>query len=287
MNRNAQLIYLKDVIEMEFFKNRLERELVLIKRKIDMLGVPKQLQIDAPKKPQKNGPVTETVCVIFFVLMGIGVFYLGWKLDNIVGNLLKVLSGLWFLFLVYCYSPLNKAYEENMKEYQVKISEHEKLLKEDALRVQNEKNQINQLRTKYQKLQTQCNALKVILQKAYNIKLIPNPYINLGSMYYIYDFMKSSQCSLSETLLHHHFEDGINKVLQKLDVIIEQNETIILQNACIEAASKDIQRQNEQLLGEVQAMSVSAEEIAYNSKISAINSEFCAWINMLDFLERH
>ena len=285
MNRNAQLIYLKDVVEMEFFRDRLEKELINAETRINRLGVPKQFT--EPKKPQHASLVTEIVVIIIAALLGVGVFYFGYRLSNLFGTILKVLSGLWLLVLVYCYSPLNKQDKKDMEEYQAKLSEYMQLSQGDALRVQNENIQKNQLIEKYRMMQTQYKDLQKLLQKAYNINLIPNPYRNLGSIYYIYDFMKSSQCSLSETLLHQHFEDGINKILQKLDVIIEQNETIILQNACIEAASKDIQRQNERLLGEIQSVNASAEEIAYNSKISAINSEFCAWINLVDFVERH
>ena len=285
MNRNAQLIYLKDVVEMEFFKDKLEKELISAETRINRLGVPKQFT--EPKKPQHASLVTDIVVFIVAALLGVGVFYFGYRLSNLFGTILKVLSGLWLLLLVYSYSPLNKQDKKDMEEYQAKLSEYMQLSQGDALRVQNENIQKNQLIEKYRMMQTQYKDLQKLLQKAYNINLIPNPYRNLGSIYYIYDFMKSSQCSLSETLLHQHFEDGINKVLQKLDVIIEQNETIILQNACIEAASKDIQRQNERLLGEIQSVNASAEEIAYNSKISAINSEFCAWINLVDFVERH
>ncbi len=285
MNRNAQLIYLKDVVEMEFFKNRLEKELINTEEKIGLLGIPKQFA--EPEKPQISGLVANIVEFIVFTLLGVGVFCLGYKLENLFGTILKVLSGLWMLFLVWCYSPLNKQDKRDMEEYQKKLAEYKQLLQSDTSRVRDENIQKKQLIGRYEAMQAQYKDLQKLLQKAYGINLIPNPYRNLGAIYYIYDFMKSSQCSLSETLLHQHFEDGINRVLQKLDVIIEQNETIILQNACIEAASKNIQRQNERLLGEIQSVSASTEEIAYSAKVAAINTEFCAWINLIDFVERH
>lgn len=66
-----------------------------------------------------------------------------------------------------------------------------------------------------------------LLSEAYSLNILPAPYRNLHSVYYIYEYMSTSQATLEETLLHEHMENGFQRILSRLDTIITQNEKII------------------------------------------------------------
>lgn len=68
-----------------------------------------------------------------------------------------------------------------------------------------------------QHLKEELEKVKTLLQEAYALNILASAYRNVVSVYYIYEYMSTSQASLEETLIHEHMENGIKRIESKLD----------------------------------------------------------------------
>lgn len=59
-----------------------------------------------------------------------------------------------------------------------------------------------------------------LLTDYYSLNIIPKQYRNIQSIMYIYDYMQSSQEDLRDALFSNQINEGINKIVEKLDTII-------------------------------------------------------------------
>lgn len=111
---------------------------------------------------------------------------------------------------------------------------------------------INSWKTKDTILKRDLQKANALLQKAYSQNLLASTYRNLASVYYIYDYMSTSTASLEETLIHEHMENGIQRILSKLDVILSKQEEQIISIRRLESNTKTIIEQNEHMLDTLQ-----------------------------------
>lgn len=87
-------------------------------------------------------------------------------------------------------------------------------------------------------LMEEIESLEKLLKKTYDVNVIPSRFRkNLYAIYYLHDFVTSSNQSLATAMLHF----DLNEIKAKLDRIIDQQEEIIIQQSVIMA-------QNDQLL---------------------------------------
>lgn len=124
---------------------------------------------------------------------------------------------------------------------------------------------VNSWRTKDTILKKDLQNATSLLQKAYSQNLLANTYRNLASVYYIYDYMSTSTASLEETLMHEHMENGIQRILSKLDVIIGKQEEQIIATRHIESNTKTIIEQNEHMLDTLQQTLASQLRTEHNT----------------------
>ena len=136
--------------------------------------------------------------------------------------------------------------------------------KNEDIRLEKNQQLINEILIKkddYEKyMKGQYVTVSNLLNDYYNMNLLPNPYRNLASVYYIYDYMSSSQESLQDTFVHEHMENGIQRIISKLDYIIEQNEQIIFSNRILESQNESIKQQNCNMLSSLEIDEVSCFE---------------------------
>lgn len=121
--------------------------------------------------------------------------------------------------------------------------------------------------------------LKVMVQlsKAYELNLIPKPFRNLYGVYYLYDYLSTSQESLTDALLHLDLE----QIKDKLDHVIAQQSEQILRAAVQSAQLAHIQKQFDQLIDTVQSISTDTAAIARYSAISAAHLETIKILQLL------
>ena len=122
---------------------------------------------------------------------------------------------------------------------------------------------------------------KELLSKAYQINIIPKQYRNIHAMWFIHDFVTTSNETLSGALLHC----DLDEIKKKLDKIIEQNNRIIRQNAIQIAQNSQIMGQNQQMLNRLASIESNTDRAAQYAEIAANNAEACAWIGMANYIK--
>lgn len=128
----------------------------------------------------------------------------------------------------------------------------------------------------------ELEALENILEKGYSVNIIPTQFRkNLYAIYYLYDFISSSNQSLSTALLHF----DLNEIKTKLDKIIEQQQNIIIQQSIIMAQNKEKMEYNQKYLKNLVNIEGNTAQAAIYSGIAANNAEACAWIGLANYLK--
>ncbi len=117
----------------------------------------------------------------------------------------------------------------------------------------------------------------VSLRKAYEPNLIPAQFRNLYGVYYLYDYLSTSQETLTNALLHLDLE----QIKNKLDKVIAQQSQQILLAAVQNAQLANVQQQFDQLIDTAKSISTDTAEIAKYSAISAAHLETIKILQML------
>lgn len=104
------------------------------------------------------------------------------------------------------------------------------------------------------------------LQEAYNANIIPIQFRNIEGIYYLYDYISTSNQGLSEALMQCNLE----AIKQQLYRVINMQGEMIVRQAQHNAAMYE---QNQQLLNMARATVVNTAMAAKYAKISSINSD--------------
>lgn len=287
MNREAMLLYLRDLRDLEVARNRINeiihKEYNITKRKWDDLNRTNLVDVPAKEKNSRLGTAFIAMCFISGCLM----LFLIWPSfsrpgadDDIFlkiftfGAILAIIAGFlslgvrrWFI-------------SDNKKDIE-RAEVHNAI---EVLRVSDNAEESRNLERRWKErltyLENERNEVSALLEKSYSLNIIANQYRTLASIYYIYDYMSSSQATLEETLMHEHMENGIQRILSKLDGIIESNQQIIFQNRAIEASNRKMIAQNEQMLTSLQSTeyntAIAAQYAGVAASYSAANAYFSA-----------
>lgn len=158
---------------------------------------------------------------------------------------------------------------------------------QESLRVEKNKGTALQVKTQWIQrknyLEDEKKKVESLLSSHYNLNIIPREHRGLASIYYIYDYMSSSQETLTDTLLHDQIDKSVQKILAKLDYIIGQNEEIILQNRMIEAHSKTTTEQNKKMLKTFSQIETNTAAAAQYAELSSNYSKASAYFNLANY----
>lgn len=295
MDRDVLLIYLRNLLELEFAKNRLTR--IYNQEQESYNAQAEELQNtnywEERNESYDGGGVFAfflTLTIVDFIVMCVMVSE--WtKRGSSIGETIGALcSGAGIIFVIglvisviltFIMSPI--PFMMDKKAELRKIEEHnakeEERVRQNATQLQQKQQQWNQ-RSQY--LKREYSKVNNLLAEAYRFNILPNQYRHLASVYYIYDYMSSSHASLEDTLIHEHMENGIQRILKKLDTIIAQNEEIILQNRQREIAD---QGRTRQILDSLNRMEGYGRDAAYNSRLAANYAEANAYFSLATYLK--
>lgn len=150
------------------------------------------------------------------------------------------------------------SYERALSDINVRNKKEQERVKDfDVLKQQNrerwnqEKNYLLSERRKVENL----------LSDGYNMNIIPSPYRNLTSIYYIYDYMSTSQQTLEQTLLHERMENGIQRLESKINTIIVQNEKLIFNTRKILESTEEVARNSRLMVQSMDQLADYAETL--------------------------
>lgn len=130
-------------------------------------------------------------------------------------------------------------------------------------------------------IESEIKEAKLLLQKAYDINIIPKQFRNIYAVWFIYDYIVTSTESLSAAFLHC----DLDKIKQKLDTIIEQQKEIIINQRILMAQNAQMIEQNQQTLNRLASIESNTERAAQYAEIASNNAEACAWIGLANYIK--
>ncbi len=142
--------------------------------------------------------------------------------------------------------------------------------------------EVKQLKVQLNGITAELNKASELLQQAYDVNIVPSQFRNLYAIYYLADFINTSNESLSNALLNYNLE----KIKEKLDRIIEQQEEIIINQALMTVQNENIMKQNEQQLRHLASIEQNSDRAAQYAQIAANNAEACAWIGVANYISK-
>ena len=319
MDRDALLLYLKDLRDLEIAKRKIETiydyEKEKYEEKINALSMKNFYSV--PKK-RSGWSVGKVLGMLFFFIVGaFGTFFFIYRMafgtteravdggttivngqtahiinyettpiGITVGGVIMTIIMIIFIF-IGIYIVLDAISET--KNNRINIEDVEKHNEKEVLRVEHNSNISQQIQQQWKQrksyLNEEYNKVNDLLESDYSINVLANQYRNLASIYYIYDYMSSSQETLKDTLIHEHMENGIQRILEKLDYIIEQNQHIIFESRILEAQNNKTIEQNERMLKSLQQTEINTSIAAQYAQISANYSEVNAYFSLANYLK--
>lgn len=275
VDREALLIYLNDLRTMESVLHESEKnkEILLVNFERKLKENNEKLENEKPKDPVILSETTS----IFKLIMGLGlawaiifvIFGIGfkWKWLVICGIIVGVLTFIRGIKELYDNKKSNDFMErENIRaqnEYDQQLEKYENL-KQEIKKAEEEIT--NKGNNDIQLLKADINSMKQMLDRAYSANIIPMQFRNIQGIYYLYDYMSTSNQSLSEALMQCNLE----AIKEKLDKMIELQCNMIIQQA---ESNEMMIRQNEHIIQHLVEVNKNTAAAAYYSKIAAVNSE--------------
>lgn len=266
-NRDVLVSYLSQLQTMEFSVNKLSQDLNELDRWISSLGF--SAQISRPYKDEVDWEGIGAFVVIgvlltlggsfLYSLIPIGLF----SLARVLGIILIAGS-----VIVGIISAVSHANDNAMRE-----EEYQRSLAADRARVKDEIQQRKDLLSKRPEYEARLNEALTILDRAYEINVIPEQFRNIYAIYYLYSYLSTSQSTLESAMLHF----DLNEIKTKLDTVIAQQQQIILQQAQQIAQNERMLEQNEEIIQRAIATERNTERAAQYAEIAAANSEVTAF----------
>ncbi len=142
--------------------------------------------------------------------------------------------------------------------------------------------EINKQKQKLNEMKKEFEQARDLLQRAYDVNIVPKQFRNLYAVYYLTDFINTSNESLSTALLNYNLEI----IKEKLDNIIEQQQEIIINQALTMAQNEKIMKQNEQQLRHLASIEQNTDRAAQYAQIASNNAEACAWIGIANYISK-
>ncbi len=146
--------------------------------------------------------------------------------------------------------------------------------------MENSTNIVEPLRIKMDSIHKEWQKACDLLQSAYSANIIPQQYRNIHAIWFIHDFITTSNENLASALLHC----DLDEIKQKLDKIIEQQKEIIINQSVLMAQNEQIISQNQHTLDKLANIEANTYKASQYAKIAANNAEACAWIGIAQYI---
>lgn len=306
MDREALVLYLENVRDLEVIRDRINRLWNYEKDRYQLDCNTHFTEVSKPKERVVNNTsliilgigtlITAIIalrCILFVLscILGRDVGIYGGDLFwPFVGNvLIGIIAILGFLTLFF--SLLEVRYSkksdekynfDNAEQYKKDLITAQKNKQYLAQREKEWSNTANYYKSEYSKV-------KELLSKFYAMNIIPVQYRKISAVCYLYDYMSSSQESYQMALLSNQIEDGIRRIEAKLDEIVYRLDEIIWQQKVIREENRQfINRQinqNNQMIDRLKRMETSQRNIEEYSRLSANYNEAQAFISMAYYMK--
>ena len=276
-NREVLKLYLGQLRNLECAKNKLQKNIYKTDDRIASLG---HSQIGYPPRKQDFAGLGSVFGGFGF---GIGILLVGSLLNGIGewlfnSSIIMTLAVILAIIVIVCgiIIGVGEASDQSKEERR-----YEEEKENDEMRVEIELIEKNKLSLARKNMDIEFNQVNALLTKAYSVNIIPAQFRNLHAVYYLHDFLSTSNETLTSGLMHC----DLDVIKQKLDEIIEQQQTIILNQAIIMSQNEQIMQQNDRQLRHIINAEINSEKAATYAQIASINSEACAWIGVANYIK--
>lgn len=288
IDKNSLIIYLNNVRTLETIIDQSKIKCDELEKKRNKAHdiiriVNSSPEPKTPEKPKEPGKDDKTISILGIVLMVIGALcFLGLLLPMISSAM--VLMGLVFMAIgIPLFIAGKKQYKENqqkrdkykilLKEYEQEIEAYNEALIKRQRNIDEEtatnKELIDKINESKIDVNSEINKFHEMLDKAYSANIIPMQFRTIEGVYYLYDYLSTSNQTLSEALMQANLE----AIKQRLDDVIKLQSVNVIQQAQANAKLDNIVQQNVQILEKAERTAANTELAAKYAAISAVNSE--------------
>ena len=313
MNREALLLYLHDVRDLEVAKHKLlalneqaERAYQAKKEELDRAAAHKVLEgaeeYEAGEMAEDMSASMRLGCGTFLVavvILVVAVVSLAIAFDAsiIVGlGFFVPFAGMFFGIYSYFTNPSHNplaARRDRYREYERARKEVEEYNRGVDAGEAERKRELEQALVQSSGVQLanleEVKKVDAILARYYALNVLPAVYHELVPVCYIYDYMSTSQASLEDALIHEHLENGFQRLEAKLDQVIAAVETQIYETRCLRAESRAYARaqaaRDRQMLASLQRTERDAAEAARYAELAECNAAACAYFELAAYLK--
>ena len=287
LERTALKIYLTDLRTLELSKKQLNERLNYIDNRIASLG--RNNKNGYWSKPGFFDGWDETYYFFAVIGLGVGIFLIGLLLNafansgvgegisDFFGNfswpefttiglvIMLIIAGIAILYTAVTFIK----HINEQKKHNQQVDEHNR---KDDQRVRAEIIEKSKLQEDRALMYAEYEKAYNLLQKAYDINVIPKQFRNIYAVFYLHEFITTSNEPLSNALLHFDLET----IKRQLSVVISQQQQIILNQQIIMAQNEQIIKENQKQLKKLSALEDNTERAAQYAAIAANNTEACA-----------
>ena len=240
----------------------------------DYLDDLKRAQYDLKELESTDIPVIKfdkTFIIVITLIFILGSLFFFMSGIIVMAIIVLLVLGIIIISTIFKYKERKAAEITERDKLSKKITQYQSIVRtkeeryEKYIEDRDEKNdRIKELKTN---LEQEINSVKDNLKNAYSANIIPQPFRNIEGVFYLYEYLASSNQSLSEALMQANLE----AIKQKMDNVIKMQSIQIIQQAQTNAKLDNVIRNTE----------VIADNSALAAKYSIINSVNTALTAML------
>lgn len=234
LNRTALCMYLTDLRNLESAKEILRAQIYDIDVRYNNLGIAKQ--IDPPIDPK-------TVDAYYY-------YYSRGLFDGIQRR------------------------KYDIANYPKKVAEYQNAVRIEQARLAAEEREKLALAEQRNAMYDEWCAVRDLLEKAYSINIVPNQFRNIFAVFYLHDFITTSNESLTTAMLQFKLDE----IKEKLTELIIETKKSIVNQALLIAQNDQLAKQNRDAITYLGAIEQNTANAAMYSKIAANNAEACNWL---------
>lgn len=303
MDRNALILYLQNVRDLEVARHIIStsfnREKSYYEGQIKSIQTnPAIKKITKLEKKEGHGLI-----FCFFGLLFLFFLYALWLLiqEKIHGEpssleggtrvgviILTVVFG---LITVSALPESEKAYKKRQKEEEEKIESYnneQRIIFQRGLQHREELQ--HEWRKKESWYKKEYAKVTNILTRFYEMNILESDYRDLKPVLFIYDYMRTGQDTFENAKIHWRIENGIEQILAKLDVLIDEVREQIYETRCLRNENRlrveNQIDQNNKMLRHLQSISINSQETAYYSQLASNYSKANAYFSLASYLKK-
>ena len=161
-------------------------------------------------------------------------------------------------------------------------SQHLLGFKEEApIEYQKTLDKIEVMKKQYEEIKNEYEYANRLLTKEYDVNILPKQFRDIYAVYYLCDFINTSNETLAMALLNYN----LDIIKQKLDQIIEQQQEMIINQALMMAQNEKIMVENKKQLRYLSSIEKNTDRATQYAQIAANNAEACAWIGLANYIK--